>query len=150
MTPQSRLDRLLPADGYHRRALAMLAALSVVAGTAGTALSLGLTNLEDQVIGLWQGQTSGPDIRITGHDASVQSPDQVDVTVDLYNTDTNNAHFANVTVQLLDGSGNILAEDTKATNKMDPDGTLAIDYSFTKSNLAEDWSETFAVVDQSD
>lgn len=143
------MENPLSRSSYHIKALAVVASLALVSGVAGTAAALSLSGMDVDVIGLWQADTDAPDIRMEGHDASVQAKDQVDVTVDLHNTDTANAHEGNVTVQLLDDSGTILVEDTKPTNSMDPDGTLAIDYSFTQSSLAASWAETFAVVDQS-
>lgn len=143
------MENPLSRSSYHTKAVAVIAAIALVSGLAGTAAALSLTSMDVDVIGLWQADTSAPDIRVEGHDASVLGKAKVDVTVNLHNTDTANAHEGNVTVQLLDGSGTVLVEDTKPTNSMGPDATLTIDYAFTQAHLAVEWSETFAVVDQS-
>lgn len=131
------------------KGLVLVATLALFTGVAGTAAALTLTSLDVDRIGLWKASTNAPDIRMEGHDANVKAKDQVDVQVSLSNTDSAEAHEGNVTVQLLDSSGAILVEETKATGSIKADGKHKLDYTFDKSNLAADWAETFAVVDQS-
>lgn len=107
-----------------------------------------MTTLDVDKISLFDSQTADSDFSITSYDTTVIGQDSVDVSVTLSNTDTANAHEADATVQLVDSTGAVLAESTKQTGSVAASGTYSTTYSFTQTDLATNYEETFVIVDQ--
>jgi hypothetical protein len=70
------------------------------------------------------------------------------VPLTLRNTDTANAHAADVTVQLLDASGNVIAEQTVSTGSVAANGTWSHNYVFTGANIASQVQSVMIIVRQ--
>lgn len=142
------LDRLSGAS-FHKKALAVVVGLAVVSGIAGTAAALTLTSLETQNITLFGSQSDDSNFNIQSYDTKVKGKQKVDVDLTVHNTDTSNAHRANVTVQVLNATDAVLAEATKDTGSVAADTSLDMTFNFQDTNLAETYDETFIVVDDS-
>lgn len=136
-------------SSFHRKAIVVVAGVSILSGIAGTAAALTLTSLDTQQISLFDSQTADSNFNIQSYDTKVKGKEKVDVDLTLKNTDTNASHRANVTVELLDASGTTLDNATKATGSVAADDTIDMTFSFQQSGLAEDYEETFIVVDDS-
>ena len=130
-----------------RRVIVLVLIVGLVIGSAGVVAGLSMTNLNPEKIELWDSQAQDTNFNIQTYDTDVKRQDRVDVTTEVKNQDTS-THEANVTVQLLDSSGNILIEETKATGSVSSGSTAKLNYQFTQSNLAEEYDKTFIVVDQ--
>lgn len=74
----------------------------------------------------------------------------VDVSVLLQNRDARSDQAADVTVQLLDGTGSVLAERTRATGPMASGETWAETFSFDGLNLPPNVDATLVAVHDRD
>ncbi len=132
----------------NRRIVVAVFVVGLVIGSAGVAAGLSMTTLDIEKISLFDSQTADSDFSITSYDTTVTGADSVDVAVTLDNTDTANAHEADVTVQLVDSNGEVIAESTQQTGNVTGGGSYSTTYSFTGTDLASDYEETFIVIDQ--
>lgn len=131
-----------------RRVIALVLVVGLVIGSAGVVAGLTMTSLSVEQVQLWESQSGDTDFNIQAYDTKVKGQDKIDVATELKNTDTSGAHEADVTVQLLNANGDIIANETQATGSVSGDGTVNLDYKFSDTNLAEKYDKTFIVVDQ--
>jgi len=138
------------SDTMHsgRRVIVLVLVVGLVIGSVGVVAGLSMTSLGPEKIELWDSQAQDTNFNIQTYDTDVKRQDRIDVSTEIKNQGTSGAHEANVTVQLLDSSGNILIEETKATGSVSSGSTAKLNYQFTQSNLAEEYDKTFIVVDQ--
>lgn len=140
------------ADGFHRRSLVLIAAVTVISGMAGTATALTVDTgtLETQVVSLFSGQTTQSELTIQAYETKFKGKEKIDVSVTIHNpSSSSSAHEGNVTVQLLDANDDLITEATKATDSLDPGTDQDLSYSFSQANLVEQYDETFIIIDQS-
>ncbi len=139
-------------DGFHRRSLVLIAAVTVISAMAGTAtaLTVDTATLETEVVSLFSGQTQQSELTVKAYETKFKGKKKIDVSVTLHNpSSSTSAHEGNVTVQLLDANDAVIAEATKATDSLDPGTDQDLSYSFSQANLVEQYDETFIVIDQS-
>ncbi len=132
----------------NRRIVTAVFVVGLVIGSAGVAAGLSLTTLGVEQISLFDSQTAASDLNIQSYDTTVTGADSVDVALNLTNTDATNAHEASVTVQLVDSTGAVIAESTQQTGSVAGGGSYSTTYSFTGTDLASNYEETFIVIDQ--
>ena len=131
-----------------RRVIVLVLVVGLVIGSVGVVAGLSMTSLSPEKIELWDSQAQDTDFNIQTSDTDVKGKDRIDVSIELKNQDTSSAHEADVTVQLLDANGDVLREETTPTGSVSADSTVKSTYQFTKSNLANDYEETFIIVNQ--
>ena len=131
-----------------RRVIVLVLVVGLVIGSVGVVAGLSMTGLSPEKVELWNSQAQDTDFNIQTSDTDVKGKDRIDVSVEMKNQDTSSAHEADVTVQLLDANGNVLTEETKPTGSVSADSTVKSNYQFTKSGLANDYEETFIIVNQ--
>ena len=131
-----------------RRVIVLVLVVGLVIGSVGVVAGLSMTSLSPEKIELWNSQAQDTDFNIQTSDTDVKGKDRIDVSIELKNQDTSSAHEADVTVQLLDANGDVLREETTPTGSVSADSTVKSTYQFTKSNLANDYEETFVIVNQ--
>jgi len=131
-----------------RRVLVLVLVVGLVIGSVGVVAGLSMTSLSPEKIELWNSQAQDTDFNIQTSDTDVKGQDRIDVSTEIKNQDTSSAHEADVTVQLLDTNGDVLRDETKPTGSVSADSSKKLTYQFTKSGLANDYEETFIIVNQ--
>ncbi len=148
-------DRVNPKSRVAARAISLkLAALLVVLAVAGTALALTINALTDQDFKLYdQGNTPGSFTVAAASDIEwvIIDKNSIDIKVTVTNTDGSNAHFANVTVMLLDGSGDLVASGsiTLATGSVAASSTKLLTFDYDVAGIVAAFTEVFVSIDQS-
>lgn len=127
------------------RLASVLIALSIM----GTALALTQTTLSTQFLELWQSQTSATDFTLSQFTMLPTGDNQINIDITLDNDDSGSAHFANVTVQLLDSSGDHILNSTQATGSVAASSSVVLNYVFTQSGLVAQYEKAQIVVQQS-
>jgi hypothetical protein len=96
-------------------------------------------------LGLWSVVTEATHIRVEGAVTSFRGPNTAVVVLTLKNYDESAPHTANVTVQVLDANGNVVAECSKELT-ISPGNVETATFTFTKSNIAQEYSSVFVVI----
>jgi hypothetical protein len=122
-------------------ALALAVALPV-------SVAVGLTiNSITERLGLWQSTFEDTSFTIQSFRLNPRGPNRVEVPLTLRNTDTA-AHTAEVTVQLLDASGNVIAEQTQSTGSVAANGTWSHTFIFTGTGITSQVHSVMIIVRQ--
>jgi hypothetical protein len=122
-------------------ALALAVALPV-------SVAVGLTiNSITERLGLWQSTFEDTSFTIQSFRLNPRGPNRVEVPITLRNTDTA-AHTAEVTVQLLDASGNVIAEQTQSTGSVAANGTWSYTFIFTGAGITSQVHSVMIIVRQ--
>lgn len=130
-----------------RNALVVALIVGLVIGGTGVAAALSFTDLNTEKISLFGAGTSSSDLNIKSQDTSVYSEDRMVVRLTAENTDTNNAHEANITVQVLDSSGNVASSISKDAS-VSSGSQQALTFDFNGQGVAQDHQRTYIIVDQ--
>jgi len=109
-----------------------------------TAFALTIYTIEPEKISIFQGTVTNTDFIVDSAASKIVGRHTVIITLVLKNTDTN-SHSANVTVQLLNSSGYVIAEDTKEVSDVSGGQYVVLLYTFTKENLVSEY-EGYQVV----
>lgn len=125
-------------------ALALVLAVSL---PVSVAVALTMNTLSER-LGLWQASFPGTDFTLQSFSISPKGPNRVDVPLTLRNTDTASAHTAEVTVQLLDASENIIAEQTQSTGSVAANGTWSYTFTFTGGGITSQVQSVMIIVRQ--
>jgi hypothetical protein len=125
-------------------ALALAVALPV-----SVAVALTINSITEK-LGLWQSTFADTSFTIQSFSLRPRGPNRVDVQLTLGNTDTANAHSADVTVQLLDASGNVIADQTQSTGSVAANGTWTYTYTFTGTGITSQVHSVMIIVKQTD
>ena len=120
----------------------LLLILLVFSTTIGVALTV-LVRIER--IGLWQGVVESPHFVVTELSTTIKGLNRVDVRVVLKNTDSN-THSANVTVQLLDPSGDVIAEQWVLTGGVAGNSEWSHVFTFREKDIARGYESALVVV----
>jgi hypothetical protein len=123
-------------------ALALAVALPV-----SVAVALTITPITEK-LNLWQSTFEGTSFTVQSFSLDPKGPNRVDVRLTLRNTDASNAHSADVTVQLLDASGNVIAEQTRSTGSVPANGTWTYTYTFTGAGITSQVQSVMIIVKQ--
>jgi hypothetical protein len=121
--------------------LALVLALAL-ALPVSVAVALTINPITER-LSLWQSFFADTSFTLQSFSLSPRGPNRVDVQLALRNTDASSAHSADVTVQLLDASGEVIAEQTASTGSVAPNGTWTRTFTFTGTNIA---SQTYSVL----
>ncbi|EMA42743.1 hypothetical protein [Halococcus saccharolyticus] len=130
-----------------RNALVVALIVGLVIGGTGVAAALSFTELNTEKISLFGAETASSDLNIKSQDTSVYSEDRMVVRLTAENTDTNNAHEANITVQVLDSSGNVASSISKDAS-VSSGSQQALTFDFNGQGVAQDYQRTYIIVDQ--
>jgi len=120
----------------------LLLILLVFSTTIGVALTV-LVRIER--IGLWQGVVESPHFVVTELSTTIKGLNRVDVRVVLKNTDSN-THSANVTVQLLDPSGDVIAEQWVLTGDVAGGAEWSYVFVFKVKVIVKSYESTLVIV----
>jgi hypothetical protein len=123
-------------------ALALAVALPVSVAAALTINSI------TEKLGLWQSTFADTSFTIQSFRLNPRGPNRVDVQLTLRNTDASSAHSADVTVQLLDASGNVIADQTQSTGSVAANGTWSYTFIFTGAGITSQVHSVMIIVRQ--
>jgi uncharacterized protein (DUF58 family) len=122
-------------------ALALAVALPV-------SVAVGLTvNSITESLGLWQSSFTDTSFTVQSFRLNPKGANRVEVPLTLRNTDAAE-HTADVTVQLLDASGNVVAEQTQSTGSVAAGGTWSYTFVFTGSGITSQVQSVMIIVRQ--
>ena len=96
--------------------------------------------------GQTRGQIQSSEFMITSEQTSFHGPNKIVVKLTLSNTDSTNPHSADVTVFLLNSSGNKLMNVTYQTGVVAASGTVSNMTVFDESNIVLSYTSTFIQV----
>jgi hypothetical protein len=119
--------------------LLLIIVLSITVGVALTVL------VRVERIGIWQGVVESPRFVVTELSISVKGLNRVDVKVVLRNIDTD-THSANVTVQLLDADGDVVAEQWVLTGDVAGNSEWSYVFVFKEKDIVKRYSSTLVIV----
>ncbi len=127
-----------------------LTALLVILAVAGTTLALTQTTLPSELLELWGTQYIATDFTVVTFKTKFSGLNEIKIDIKIKNTDITTAHFANVTVQLLNTTGDLLAEQTQATGSVAPDSEQSLPtFRYTQANLVAEYSNAQIIISQS-
>jgi hypothetical protein len=119
--------------------LLILIVFSVVTGFALTVL------VRVERIGLWQGVVESPHFVVTEISTTIKGLNRIDIKVVLKNMDTD-THRANVTVQLLDSNGDVIAEQWVLTGDVAGGAEWSYVFVFKEKNIVKRYVSTLVIV----
>lgn len=120
-------------------------------GALGTAAALDIIDGPDQVLSVFESSTEKSAFSLEATDLELHGKDAMDVSWTVKNTD-DQAHDAEVTVQLLDDAGAPIEDDgtvlqQSVTITVDAGDTYTDTGSFAKDGLVEEYASTFVTVE---
>jgi hypothetical protein len=124
-----------------------LALVLVVALPVSVAAALTINTITER-LGLWQSAFESTSFTIQSFRLNPRGANRVEVPLTLKNTDTSSAHSAEVTVQLLDAGGNLVAEQTQSTGPVASDGTWSHTFIFTGTGITSSVKSVMIIVRQ--
>jgi hypothetical protein len=125
-------------------ALALALAVSIPVSVA-IALTINTTT---ERISLWQASLPDTQFTLQAFNLNPKGPNRVDVRLTLKNMDTANAHSAEVTVQILDSSKNVIDEKTESTGPVAANDTWTNTFTFTGSGIASQVYSVMIIIKQ--
>jgi hypothetical protein len=142
MSKSRVLNRSVPL--WLALALALAVALPVSVATALTINSI------TERLGLWQSAFADTSFAVQSFRLNPKGSNRVEVPLTLRNTDTSNAHSADVTVQLLDASGNVITEQTQSTGSVAANSVWSYTFVFTGTGITSQVHSVMIIVRQTD
>ncbi len=125
-----------------------LAVLLVSLAIAGTAFALTQTTLTAEQIELFKTQTSTTDFSVSSFTSTPSGDNDLTIDVTLDNDDTN-PRQANVTVNIMNPTGDEIANLTLATGSVVASGQVSLQFVFAQANIVPDYDSAQIVVKQS-
>lgn len=125
-----------------------LASVLLVLAVAGTAVALTQTTLPAELLDLWNTQYQPTDFTLTAFDTKPQGANKLTIDITLTNTDVA-PHYANVTLYLLNSTGDEILNQTVATGAVAAAGTWINSFVFNQAGIVNDYEGSLVVVDQS-
>ncbi len=126
-----------------------LAVLLVSLAIAGTAYALTQTTLTAEQIELFKTQTSVTDFSVSSFTSTPSGDNDLTIDLDLDNDDSGGAHQANVTVNIMNSTGDEIANLTLATGSVAALGLVSLQFVFAQANIVPDYDSAQIVVKQS-
>ncbi|MHB8567313.1 MAG: hypothetical protein ACYC7D_10395 [Nitrososphaerales archaeon] len=126
---------------------AVLVLIVTAGATTSAAMSVGLIPIEH--ISIFQSQQASSNFNILSQNTQFHGPNKVTVQLKISNTDGSSPHSANVTVSLLDSSGNELLVQAQLTGTVAASSSVTLTYSFSQSGLTNSYGSTFVQVEDS-
>jgi SLAP domain-containing protein len=118
-----------------------------VALPVSVAAALTINSITER-LGLWQSAFESTSFTIQSFRLNPKGANRVEVPLTLRNTDTESAHSAEVTVQLLDSSGNVITEQTQSTGSVAANGSWSYTFVFTGSGITSQVHSVMIIVRQ--
>ncbi len=109
----------------------------------GVAAAVVITELPSEHISLFGVNVASSVFTITSTDTTFHGPNKITVKLTLTNTDTVNSHSADVTVWLLDNSGNGIMNSTQSTGVVAASGTVSLVFTFNQAGITAAYGSTF-------
>ncbi len=134
------LDRRVPAWLALALALATVLPFSV-------AVALTINSVTEK-LSLWQSTFPDTSFTLQSFRLNPKGANRVEVPITLRNADGASAHSAEVTVQLLDASGNVVAEQTQNTGSVAANGTWSHTFVFTGAGITSQVHSVMIIVRQ--
>ncbi len=125
-------------------ALALALAVSI---PVSVAIALTINTVTER-ISLWQSTFPDTSFTLQSFRLNPKGANRVEVQITLRNTDTANAHTADVTVQLLNASGDVIAEQTQSTGSVAANGTWSYTFAFTGTGITSQVHSVMIIVKQ--
>ena len=116
----------------------------------GTVTALTITSLTAERINLFGGSVQDTDFTVTNLETQFKGKNIILIDIILTNTDVTNGHSGNLTVQLLDVSGDLLIEHSVLTGVVAPSGTYLYNNDFVLSGLVAGYDSTQIIIKQND
>ncbi len=126
-----------------------LAVLLVSLAVAGTAFALTQTTLTAEQIELFKTQTSVTDFSVSSFTSTPSGDNDLTIDLNLDNDDAGGAHQANVTVNIMDSTGDEIANLTLATGSVAASSLVSLQFVFAQANIVPDYDSAQIVVKQS-
>ncbi len=141
-------ERRRRARGRTTKVSLRLAVLLVSLAIAGTAYALTQTTLTAEQIELFKTQTSVTDFSVSSFTSTPSGDNDLTIDLDLNNDDTV-THQANVTVNILNSTGDEIANLTLATGSVAGSSLVSLQFVFAQANIVPDYDSAQIVVKQS-
>ncbi len=141
-------EKIKPRRGKRMVSVRLAVLLSVLA-VAGTAFALTQTTLTAEQIELFNSQSAVTDFTVSSFTSTPSGDNDLTIEVILDNDDTGSAHFANVTVNIMNSAGDEIANQTLATGSVAASGQVTLTFTFAQANIVPDYDSAQIVVKQS-
>ena len=126
-----------------------VAVLLAVLAVAGTAFALPQTTLTTEFLEIFNTQYAATDFSMASFDTKPQGNNKLTIDLTLDNNDAVNPHFANVTVNLINATGDEFLNLTLATGIVAASGSIALKFVFNQANVVVDYQNSQILVVQS-
>ncbi len=145
---KSRRKKRLKVGREERKITVRLTALLLVLSVAGTALALTQTTLTTELIDIFTSQYGNTAFSITDFATKPQGNNQLTINVTVQNNDAV-AHYANVTVNLINATEDEFLNSTQATGSVAASGSITLSFIFTQANVVSDHQNSQIIINQS-
>ena len=108
-----------------------------------SSVALTINSLDSITVGIWGSKVENTEFSITDYNVKHKGPKKIEVYLEITNTDSENVHIANVTVQLLDSNEGILLEETKNTGSIAANEIWSDTFIFEQENISSQYEEVF-------
>lgn len=126
-----------------------VAVLLSVLAVAGTAFALTQTTLTTEFLEIFTTQYANTDFSIASFDTKPQGNNKLTIDITFDNSDAVNPHFANVTVNLINATGDEFLNLTLATGSVAASGSVALSFVFNQANVVPNYQDSQILVAQS-
>ena len=123
----------------------LVVVLVLVAGV-GTSAAMTIGLIPPVHISLFQSQQSASNFNVLSENNQFQGPNKLTVKLTLQNTDVANPHSANVTISILDSSGNELYAEFQLTGTVAASSSIALVFTFSDPGVTASYGSTFVQV----
>ncbi|MEE9237771.1 MAG: hypothetical protein V3U52_08300 [Thermoplasmata archaeon] len=145
---KSRRRKRLMVGREKRKITVRVAALLLVLSVAGTAFALTQTTLTTELIEIFNTQYGTTDFSITDFATKPQGNNKLTIDVTVQNTG-GAVHYANVTVNLINATGDEFLNLTLATGSVAASGSIMLSFIFNQANVVPEYQDSQIIIDQS-
>ena len=124
----------------------VVVALVIGASFGTTAAAMTIFQIPIEHISLFQSQQAASNFNIQSQVTRFHGPNKVVVHLTLTNTDSSNSHSANVTVSILNSSGNEILDEAQLTGTVAASGSVTLTYTFDQAGITDSYGSTFVQV----
>ncbi len=146
---KSRRRKRLKVGKEKTKITVRLAALLLVLSVAGTTLALTQTTLTTEIIEIFNTNYAASNFTIQSFKTKPQGNNKLIIDITLDNQDSGSAHQANVTVNLINATGDEFMNLTLATGSVAASGSVALNFVFNQANVVTDYQDSQVIIDQS-
>ncbi len=108
-----------------------------------SSVALTINSLDSITVGIWESRVENTEFSITDYNVKHKGPKKIEIYLEITNTDSENAHTANVTIQLLDENEDVLIEETKDTASIITNGIWSNTFIFEQTDISSQYQEVF-------